>query len=238
MRRVFVLLAVGAWLSGCASYTALAQRDQESVNHELTSRSNEQFLKLSFFVTPFFGDASKKLLSDVPPAQVRLLNDTKGNSIDPGAAEKIIPAGRKVRIQKVEFPTSWVVTERIVYTPRTQPWVYLAIEGEKNALPYILVMRPQIKTPQDFYAELERYLVKEDPKPKLSALSPGVQEAIAKKEAAQDMPEEALLMAWGYPETKRVAYEEQVRKETWLWPGRKRTATIVDGRVTELADPK
>lgn len=238
MRRFITAVIAAALLCGCASYTALAPKDRESIEQELTSRQSDQFLKLSFFVTPFFGDASKKLLTDVPHDQVRLLNDTKGNVIDPGAHEKIIPAGRKARILKVEFPTSWAVTERIVYTPRTQPWVYLALEGEKKELPYILVLKQGLKTQQDFYAELERFLVKEDPKAKLSALSPGVQEAIAKKEAVQDMPEDALLMAWGYPETKRIAYEEQVRKEVWLWPGRKRTATVVDGRVTEVVDPK
>lgn len=236
MRRLFVSLALFAGLSGCASYTALAPKDRDAVAQEFTTRSSEQFLKLSFYVTPFFGDGSKKLLTDVPPAQVRLLNDTKGAPINPGAAEKTIPAGRRVRIQKVEFPTSWVVTERIVYSPRTQPWVYLSIEGEKNELPYILVLRPQIKTTQEFHAELERYLVKDSPAEVLAAFSPAVREAVEKKEAISDMPEDALLRAWGYPESKRVSYEEQARKEVWLYPGRKRSATVVDGRVAEIVD--
>lgn len=237
MRRLLCGLLL-AFATGCASYTAMAPQDREQVERELSSRDAEQFLKLSFYVTPFFGDDSKKLLTDVPPGQVRLLNDTKGNPIDPGTAEKILPAGKRVRVLKVEFPTSWAVTERIVYTPRTQPWVYLAVEGEPNQKPYILVLRQGIKTKEDFYAELQRWLVHDDPAPRIDQLSPLVKEAVLKKEAVTDMPEEALEMAWGYPETKKVSYEEQVRKELWLWPGKKRTATVVDGRVTDFTDPK
>jgi hypothetical protein len=53
MRRLLVAALLGAWLCGCASYTAIAPKERESIEHELTSRSNEQFLKLSYFVTPF-----------------------------------------------------------------------------------------------------------------------------------------------------------------------------------------
>ncbi|MFL5318013.1 MAG: hypothetical protein ACJ790_00050 [Myxococcaceae bacterium] len=237
MRRLSALLVLCA-VSSCASYTALAPSDREQIERDLSAKEADQYLKLSFYVAPFFGDASKKLLSDVPSEEVRLLNDTKGQPIDPGPVEKIFPAGKRVKVLKVEFPTSWAVTERIVYTPRTQPWVYLAVEGETNDLPYILVLRAGIKTREEFYGELQRYLVHDDPKAKLDGFSPGVREAIAKKEAVAEMPAEALEMAWGYPETKKVTFEEQVRKEEWSWPGKKRSATVVDGRVSEVKDSK
>ena len=49
-----------------------------------------------------------------------------------------------------------------------------------------------------------------------------------------EMPAEALEMAWGYPEVKKLSFEGQSRKELWRWPGGTRTATLVDGRVTEF----
>jgi len=136
-------------LSGCASYTALAPADRELLERELTARDGTAYLRLSYHVTPFFGDASKKLLTPVLPEQVRLLEGPAGDSISPGPVEKTLPAGRRVRVLKIEFPTSWAVTERMVFTPRTQPWVFLAVEGEKNEVPFVLVLRPQLRTPDE-----------------------------------------------------------------------------------------
>lgn len=224
-----------ATLSGCASYTALAPEEREAANRYATSRGGEQFLKLSFYVTPFFGDASKRLLTDVPPEEVELLNDPRGQPIRPGAVEQTLGAGRPVRVLKVEFPTSWAMTERVVYTPRTQPWVYLEVPGEKTDRPYILVLRPGLKSVEDVRSELERYLTREDPAPKLSNFNAAVREAIAKKSALPEMPADALLMAWGYPEIKKISFEDGARKEIWLYAGKKRSATLVDGRVSELS---
>jgi hypothetical protein len=48
------------------------------------------------------------------------------------------------------------------------------------------------------------------------------------------MPSDALEMAWGYPERKEISFEGDRRKEVWRWPGGKRVAVLLDGRVTEL----
>jgi hypothetical protein len=221
-------------LLGCASYTALAPSDRDLLEREFTARDGSAYLKLSYYVTPFFGDGSKKLLSPVLPEQSRLLESPSGDAISPGAVEKTIPAGRRARVLKVEFPTSWVVTERMVYSPRTQPWVFLALEGERNEVPYILVLRPQLRTPEEVRQELGRYLSSEDLRPQLERFTTPVREAVSRKDVLVDMPTEALEMAWGYPETKILSFEGQVRKELWKWPGGTRTATVVDGRVTEF----
>ena len=57
MRRASVLPFCLLALS-CASYTAMAPKEREQVEQTLTARESEQFLKLSYYVTPFFGDAS------------------------------------------------------------------------------------------------------------------------------------------------------------------------------------
>lgn len=221
-------------LSGCASYTALAPADRELLERELTARDGTAYLRLSYHVTPFFGDASKKLLTPVLPEQVRLLEGPAGDSISPGPVEKTLPAGRRVRVLKIEFPTSWAVTERMVFTPRTQPWVFLGVEGERNEAPYVLVLRPQLRTPEEVRQELARYLSAEDLRPQLERFTGPVREAVQRKDVVVDMPAEALEMAWGYPEVKKLSFEGQARKELWRWPGGARTATLVDGRVTEF----
>jgi hypothetical protein len=190
-------------------------------------------LKLSYFVQPFFGDASKKLLSPVPPEEVRLLESTDGKPINPGPTEEILPAGTSIRIRKIEFPTAWVMAERVVYTPRTQPWVYVDVDGKPRTHPYILVLRPQIKSKQEFYAELERYVTAQDPSQVLAQWPEFVREAVRTKTAVEGMPAEALEMAWGYPEVRRMTYENSSQREEWIYAEGKRRAWVAEGRLEQ-----
>jgi hypothetical protein len=128
-----------------------------------------------------------------------------------------------------------VLAERVLYTPRTYPWVYLDVAGTpKNSQPYVLVVRPDAKDETEFLAEIERYVTKEDPAAALAAFSDPVKDAVKTKRAMLEMPAAALEMAWGYPEQKKVTLEGTQRKETWTWPGGKRIAMLVDGKVSEL----
>lgn len=235
MRRIALLplTAALALTTACASHTQLPAQDRANLERELTGRSGEKFLKLSYFVTPFFGDATKKLLTAVPPEEVRMLNHPDGSPVNPGAVEKVLPAGTRARILKVEFPTSWVVTERVPYTPRTQPWVYLQIDGEHAPEPFVLVLRPAIKTQDEFLNELGRYLADQDPSKLMDAWSDSVRQAVKTKTAVNEMPSLALEMAWGYPEHIKVELEGTQRNETWVYPGRKRIAHLTDGRVVK-----
>ena len=195
----------------------------------------DRFLKVSCFSTPFFGDATKKLLTPVDPSQVRLLDNPDGTPIDPGAIETTFPAGTRVRIKKVEFPSALTMAERVLITPRTLVWIFLDLAGtSKTAPPQVLVLRPGIKDSTEFLTEVERYLTSENPAPRLAAFSDGVRAAVVAKKAIPDMPAEALEMAWGYPERKRITFDGERKEETWTWPGNKRVARLVDGRVTEL----
>lgn len=232
MRRLLccalVLLA-----SGCASYTALSPEDRGSLEQELT-RPRPAYLKLSFYVTPFFGDASKRLLTAVPPDEVRLLDNPNGTPINPGQPERILPAGTRVKILKVEFPTAFAVSERMVYTPRTQPWVYLQAEGDPGSTALILVLPPKLDTKDQFVSDLQLYVTDQDPEKVLAGFSEAVRRAVKQKNAVVDMPSQALEMAWGYPEHINTGFEGAVRREDWTWPGGSRVAHLSDGRVTAL----
>lgn len=185
------------------------------------------------YLTPFFGDTTKRLLSPVPPELVRLLDDTDGKPLKPGNIERTFVAGTAVHITKVEFPSAWTMTERVLYTPRSLAWVYLDVAGtSKNLPPAVLVLRPGIKTDQEFLAELERYLSAEDASKYLENFSDGIREAIRTKTVIADMPAEAVEMAWGYPESKRVELVGTAKKEVWRWADDLRTATLLDGRLT------
>lgn len=221
-------------LCGCVTaQVAIPPTQVADLERSLTGE--QRFLRVSMFLTPFFGDATKRLVTPLPPELVRLLDGTDGKPLKPGAVERTFPAGTKVRIAKVEFPSAWVMTERVLYTPRTLVWLYLDVAGAPpHSPPSVLVLRPGLKTDQDFLAELERHLSREDQGKRLEGFSDGVREAIRTKAAVLDMPAEALEMAWGYPDSKRIDLVDTQRKETWRWGDANgaRTATLLDGRLT------
>ncbi|WP_224248183.1 hypothetical protein [Hyalangium gracile] len=235
MKRLLVVLLVllGA---GCKSHTQIAPDDRALLEQTLTGPESNRFLRLSMHITPFFGDASKRLLTPYPPEDVLLLNDTQGKTVHPGGIEATLPAGAKARIRQVEFPTAWVVTERILYTPRTWPWVYVDVEGAPPGPPLVLVLPPHLKKREEFLAEVDRFLSTQDPAAKLAAFSEPVREAIRQKKAVTDMPAEALEMAWGYPETVRRTLEGTVRNEEWIYPGGRRRAFLSDGRLVRVEE--
>jgi hypothetical protein len=234
MRRLFAWTTLSLFLSSCASYNQLSPEERAAIERDVVRGDQPRFLRVSFYLTPFFGDASKRFLTPLPPDEVHLLEHPNGEPVNPGPVEKMLPAGTPARILKVEFPTAWVIAERIVYTPRHHPWVFLEVDGEPKDKPFIVVLRPQLKSHQEFVSELERFVSTQDPKVLLEQFSEPVREAIKTKNALVDMPADALEMAWGYPERKNVTYDQSVREEKWLYPGQKRVAYLNDGRVVRV----
>ncbi|MFL5343325.1 MAG: hypothetical protein ACJ8AT_00935 [Hyalangium sp.] len=235
MKRLLVVL-VALVAAGCKSHTQIAPEDRASLEHTLTGPEADRYLRLSMYTTPFFGDASKRLLTPYPPEDVLLLNDTSGKTVNPGAIEATLPTGAKAHIRKVEFPTAWVVTERILYTPRTWPWVYVEVEGAPKGPPLVLVLRPHLKTREEFLAEVDRYLSSQDPAAQISAFSEPVREAIRQKKTVPEMPAEALEMAWGYPETIKRTLEGTAHNEEWIYPGGRRHAFLTEGRLVRVEE--
>lgn len=231
--RVVMLSAAAAVAAaqGCASYTALSAEDRRDAQRTLAVES-DRYLRLSYYVTPFYGDASKRLLSPHPPDELRQVLQPNGEPVSPGPILKVLPAGTPAKILELEFPTAWAIASRVAYTPRFQPWVLLGVKGEPPDTPLVLLLRPNLTSPQELQAEVDRYLSKTDVRPLLDGLPEGMKTAIKTKTAVLDMPAEALEMAWGYPELKQVSFDaEGNRRETWLYPGGARSAVLVEGRV-------
>ena len=217
---------------GCACLATPPRPPLEMAEQGRLSRSLEnqtRFLRISFFVTPFFGDESKQLLSPTHPDWLHLLEDTDGNPVSPGDVEAVLPAGTLVRILKVEFPSTWALQERVLYSPRSRPWVYVTTQHASK--PLILVLNNNFKDTKDFLAELNRYVTPLNPSIFMAELSVDEQSAIRTKEALVGMGAEALEMALGYPESKTILFEGEQKTETWVWGGGKKTVTLRAGRV-------
>lgn len=234
MTRLLAVLVGAVILAGCATaQIAIAPLDAAKLQRRLTGEA--RFLRVSMYRTPFFGDSTKALLTAVPPDEVELLTNPDGSAISPGEIEAVLPVGTPVRVRAVEFPSATVMAQRVLLTPRTLAWVILEVARTSGAArPVVLVLRPGLSSASDVLAELDRYASVDDPTRRLDAFSESMREAIRAKRAVPEMPAEALEMAWGYPEQKRVELVNAQRKETWKWP-RKRSAVLLDGKVTALS---
>lgn len=234
LRGCLVALALGVCASGCASYTALSQGSRGEIERDLTRAHPRRFLKLSFYVTPFFGNEQARLLTAVPPDEVRLLNSPSGKPMSPGEILRIVPVGTAVVIDRIAFPTSLAVASRMPTTPRTRTWVYLHVASHPGGPPLILVLPPNLKSSGQVKRALAQRLTERDPSTELQSWPESVRRAVRSKKALLDMTAEQLEAAWGYPERIAWQYVNGGRKGLWTWPSGNRTATLLDGRVSAL----
>jgi hypothetical protein len=228
-QRLYAVLAIG--LAGCASATLIPDDQRLQVAREL--EGGAYYLRASVHVLPFFSDPTRRLVTPLPPDSVELLEDPSGNPILPGPSEALIPIGTRVRIDKVEFPTSLVIARRPLYSPRTNPWVYLSVVGEPSGRPYLAVLRPGIRTREEFLAVFRQLFVDEDPEGWLTRYPNDVRAALRQKRLLRGMDTDAARLAWGPPEKIHREFLEGAKVETWTWPLHKRTATFREGRLIE-----
>lgn len=228
MRRALLLAVLLLPLSACFPRAAISDADRERVTREFAGQ--QRYLRVAASVGPLWADTSKVFVNDSPPAEVDLVETGAGAPIAPPAAERIIPPGTPVRLRSVEFPTGWIIAQRVVMTPRYHPWVYLEVGGDPR--PYVIVLSQTAASVEDVRGEVERYLTADDPGPYLASLPAEQQDAIRRKEALEGMGPRALEMAWGLPEKKRI--DRPAGTEEWTWPGGKRRAFLRDDRVERL----
>jgi hypothetical protein len=229
--RAAAVLGVSLW--GCAASQALV-RPEEAARLQRELAGAHLFLAVSMYVTPFFDDGRLALLTPWPPDEVRWLEAPDGTPIEPGPVERTVPVGTPVLVERVEFPSATTRATRSQSTPRGLIWVFLQVRGlPRPGHPLVLLLRPGLRSASEVQAELERSLTPLDPGRRLAAWPETVREAVRTKKAILEMPAEALEMAWGLPERKRLELAGSERQEIWSWPGH-RSATVIDGRVTAL----
>jgi hypothetical protein len=238
LTRIALAAAVLAALQGCASGYVFLSADERREAERSVLLEADRFLRLSYYVTPFFGDDSKRLMSQYPPEELKMVLQPNGEPVIPGPTQKIIPAGTRAQIMGLEFPTSWAIASRVIYTPRFLPWLIVAVQGEPPEFPLVIPLRQNVNTVEDVEAEVDRFLSRKDPTPYLATLSEGVRTAIRNKEARLDMPLRALEMAWGYPQRRHITFDEDgTRTETWEYNDGQRQAVVAEDRVLKLVPP-
>jgi hypothetical protein len=227
MRRalaIFLLLA-----TGCASHTFVPDEDRVRLERTLPGRTF--YLRQAMYLGPFWSDEEKRFLTAGVPGEIPWVVNPAGVPIEPGEPLAIVPVGTRVRVTKIEFPTSFTVTTRNPFLPRYHPWVYLQVEGLPSKPTPILLLRRELHSHAEVVEELERHLSPDDLQPQLRSLPEAVLQAVNEKRLIEDMPAEAVTMAWGFPERKHFQPSPEGRVEEWIWPFEKRKARIVGGRL-------
>src|SRR5262249_49804231 len=133
---------------GCATHGILPPEDREALRNELLLNDGAPFLRLSYYVTGVYGDSTRRLLTPLAPAEVPFVYGTSGDS-SPGQVEKILPVGTRMRILRVEFPTTWVVAVRLPGTPRNLIWIYLTPEEQPTLVPLVLVIPSMVQSKEE-----------------------------------------------------------------------------------------
>jgi hypothetical protein len=227
MRLAPLSLAVAvAAVLACRPRAVIPEPERQRVTSELAGQ--QRWLRVAAYAGPLWGDHSKMLLSDVPPAELDLVLSAGGAPIAPPAPERILRPGTAVRIREVEFASGWTIARRVVMSPRYHPWVLLDVPGD--ARPHVIVLSQTAASLDEVRAEVERLLTADDPSSLFAALPQEQRDAILRKELVEGMSPRALEMAWGLPERRRI--DRPTNREEWIWPGGKRRAFLQDDRVT------
>jgi hypothetical protein len=211
--------------AGCTPRAVIPEPERQRVTSELSGQ--QRWLRVAVWVTPFWGDRTKLLLTDVPPDELDLVETTDGAPVAPPPAERILLPGTALRIREVEFPTGWIIAKRVVMSPRYHPWVLLDRAGEDRTP--VLVLNQTAATYDDVRSELERILTTDDPSPFFASLPQDQREAVSRKELVEGMSPRTVEMAWGIPERRRI--DRPAATEEWIWPGGKRRAFFQEERL-------
>jgi hypothetical protein len=225
MRSRCALVVIALLASACYPRASVPDSERQRAARELDGQ--QRFARVALFVAPLFGDGSKLLVSDQPVDELDLLRDSDGARIAPPPAQRVVLPGTALRIERVEFPTGWIIASRVVLTPRYHPWVILRQDGE--ARPLVLVLPQDLTTAESVRVEVDRVLGSSDVGEVYLALPDAQRAAIGKKQLVDGMGARAVEMAWGYPERKVI--DRPANAETWTWPAGRRKASFQEGKL-------
>lgn len=228
----FILL-----LGGCATHS---MPERQRLHSELRWKNQTRELATSLWVSPFFRDDSRLLLSRDPPDETELLVTPDGQPISPGEALEVLPAGTPVRVTRVSFPTLGQKLLRPLMTPREQPWIELAVLGRSAVISYVIVLPPGLSTEEELTHKLERWLAQPGVATEVDGLGETDKQLIQSKRLVPGVSRRALELAFGPPRSRAVKGDGASVVEEWSWVsdlGQKRRAFLRDGIVERVETP-
>ena len=223
LRGMGILLSVA--LAGCAGRTAMGIEDREAVLREIRS-APPRWLAISCV----------RVHLDASPGTTFLLGGPLEEQEPgwPGRSEGVLPAGTPVVLLDVAFPGAEAGAARPQGTPRDDIWIRLGLPGGTTGT---LPLPDRARSQQEFWAALGQWVTRLDPALQTAGWNDAVIEAVRTRHTVVEMPEAALVAAWGPPTRKEQRFEAGGRRETWTWPGGARRAELLDGQRGESRAP-
>lgn len=237
--RITALLAL-AVSTACPSYTVLAQTDRDALDGQHTGEL--LFLKQSMYAGTFYDDDRYVLVHPRKFEELTYLQSIEGDPLPPPPATTIIPAGTRVRVEKIEWPTGDTVFRRPLYTPRYTTWIVLRVAADRGSEVtverdhrHVMLIPGGITDAELFDSWFAASLGAEDPNPWIVSLPQEQQAGIAQKRALPGMSYEALTAALGFPDS--VARESSGDKAREVVIYGATSIVLEDGVVTTVNEP-
>jgi hypothetical protein len=222
---MLVAAAVFPAAAGCASAAAMKKADMEAVKSKY--QGARMFIRSSMNYGRFYGDRRCYLISTRRFGDLRQVEDLDEKPITPGSEMGVIPAGREVIIDRVEFPPA----PRPLFSPRFYPWVFMRIDKTFTDSPHILVIQPEPKSPAEFDQILGLSLSASSPRPSIDQRPPAIRNAIDGKALLEGMEPPDVVASWGFPDQKIMAGGGV---EKWSYPPR--CVILKDGKFASVND--
>ena len=231
-------------LMSCASYTKIPQPDRGEISFAVEGKL--LWLKQSLYVGQFYDDDRFELLHSRHFDELTYLRTLEGETIFPPPENGIVPAGTRVRVEQIAWPTAKTVFDRPLYTPRYTTWVFLRVgrdRGEtrfERSKKHILLIPGGIPDRETFSQWFDTYFSEDDPNLWISQLPPEQRDGVLQKRAVVGMDYESLTAAMGYPD--RIVREQQTNStatqtiEVAIFGAT--SVVLEDGVVTRLRSPE
>jgi hypothetical protein len=191
--------------AGCPSYTVIP--DDARARLDEKHGGELLFLKQSLYAGRFYDDDRYRLVHPRRFDELTYLRNAEGDAIVPPPADEIIPAGTRVRVERLEWPDGDAVFRRPLYTPRYTTWIFLRVARERGAdvtverkERHILLLPGGLHDEETFEEWFDASLTETDPNPWLVSLPEEQRIAIEQKKPAKGMTYEALTAALGFPD--------------------------------------
>jgi hypothetical protein len=232
--RLLLALLSAMFALSCASHVTLPNDVVGAIDE--THQGELLYLKQSLYAGQFYDDDRFRLVHSRRFNELTYLQNAEGESIPPPPADEIIPAGTRVRVEKIEWPDGDAIFRRPLYTPRYTPWIFLRVARERGSEVtverserHILLLPGGISDQESFEAWFQASLSPTDPNPWLLGLPENQQAAIEQKKPAVGMSYEALTAALGFPDRLDRDVKDGVVVEVGAWGPL--SVTLKDGVV-------
>ena len=237
---VVVIAIVVGIAGGCANYSVIPDDARARLNE--AHEGELLYVKQSLYAGRFYDDDRYRLVHPRRFEELTYLLNAEGEAIAPPPADEIIPAGTRVRIERIEWPEGDAVFRRPLYTPRYTTWIFLRVARgtgsevtmERNER-HVLLLPGGIDDEGMFNSWFQAALSSTDPTPWLRTLNDAQRVAIAQKKPAKGMTYEALTSALGFPDRISQRQQDGAAVEVGTWGAL--SVVLRDGLVESWSSP-